>query len=113
MATTIFVSILGDIFINNTANVVVARGLSDESSNLKGVTDSLSSLLGSTLEAYSAAQLMVLNRTTFTKVEVQSIAVVFGSSAYICSILAVNLAVCIVYPFRGLPHQRLAPSVHI
>lgn len=75
-----------------------AHGVSN-SSTLQGVTDSLSSTLDSTLRAYSSARLMIFNETTFTNVEIQSVAVFFGSSSYIYSIMIVTLVIAMIYLF--------------
>ena len=96
LATKVFVSVIGDVFIIYR-QLVAAHGFSDQSSNLQGVTDSISSLFDTTLDTYSAAQLMCLNDTTFTEVEAQSIAVVSSSSPYIYSILAISLVICLIY----------------
>ena len=100
-ATTLWISVLGETFLINVINVQDAHGVSN-SSTLQGVTDSLSSILDSTLGAYSSAQLMIINETTFTNVEVQSVAVVFGSSSYIYSILIIMLVIAMIYLFEAL-----------
>lgn len=99
LATTLWISVIGDAFINNIANVQAAQGASN-ASNLQGVTDSLSSIIDNTLGAYSAAQLMLRDDSTLAIARTQYVGVIFGSSGYIYSIIVINLAVCIVYIFE-------------
>jgi hypothetical protein len=96
LATTIWTSVLGDVFITNIANVVAASGTGN-SSNLRGVADAVSSIIDNAFGAYSAAQLMIQNDTTPTIVEAESVAVVFGSPVYVYSVLVVNLVICLIY----------------
>ncbi|KAA6416372.1 MAG: hypothetical protein FRX48_01092 [Lasallia pustulata] len=96
LATTIWTSVIGDVFMNNIANVEAASGPGN-SSNLRGVADAVTSLIDNVFGAYSAAQLMVQNDNTTTSAEAKSDAIVFGSPAYVYPVLVVNLVTCLVY----------------
>ena len=96
LATTIWTSVIGNVFMSNIANVEAASGKGN-SSTLRGVADAVTSIIDDVFGAYSAAQLMIQNDTTTKSVEVKSDAIVFGSPAYIYPVLVVNLVICLVY----------------
>ena len=96
MSTTMYLSVIGDAFVHNVANVEVLGG-DNNNSKLQGVTDSLSSIIDNNLQAFSAAQLMILNESTLANVEVRRVAAVFGSVVYVYAILAITLVISMIY----------------
>ena len=109
LATTVWTSVIGDVFIKNIANVEAASGPGN-SSKLRGVEDAVTSIIDNVFGAYSAAQLMIQNDNTTTSAEAKSDAIVFGSPAYIYPVLVVNLVICLVYAIevirtRGWNHS--------
>ncbi|KAI4130877.1 MAG: hypothetical protein LQ347_003209 [Umbilicaria vellea] len=109
LATTIWTSVLGNVFMTNIANVNAASGTGN-SSNLRGVADAVTSIIDGVLGAYSAAQLTIQNDTTTEFVEVKSDAIVFGSPAYIYPVLVVNLVICLIYVIEVIRTQRWSHS---
>lgn len=65
LISTQWISVSGEIFMNNVLNVQAYNGTSN-ASTLGGVSMSLNSILDSFLEAFSAAQVMVHNDTQAT-----------------------------------------------
>ncbi|MCJ1292943.1 hypothetical protein MMC34_004496 [Xylographa carneopallida] len=96
LATTMYVSILGQSLIYNIANVEAFQGVSN-SSKLLGVADAINSLLDNILVTYAAAQLMVAKEEVPIEVDSQVTAIVLGTSAYVFPIFALNLLICLVY----------------
>ncbi len=96
LGTTLRTSVFGNVFISNIDNVQQAQGKS-EASNLKGISDALTSIIDNSLAALSAAQLMIQNDTESTTVQVSYPAVTFGKPIYIYSIVAINAIVCICF----------------
>lgn len=100
-ATTQWTSVIGNVFINNIANVeaadVEAADDIGNSSSLRGVADAVTSIIDNVFGADSAAQLMIQNNTNRTSVRAKSDAIKFGSPAYIYPVLLVNLLICLVH----------------
>ncbi|MCJ1403821.1 hypothetical protein MMC11_007044 [Xylographa trunciseda] len=96
LATTMYVSILGQTLIYNIANVEALQGVSN-SSKLLGVADAITSLLDNILVTYASAQLMVAQEEVPIDVESQVTAIVLGTPAYVFPIFTLNLLICLVY----------------
>ncbi|MCJ1378611.1 hypothetical protein MMC17_001710 [Xylographa soralifera] len=96
LATTMYVSILGQTLIYNVANVEAFQGVSN-SSKLLGVADAITSLLDNILASYASAQLMVAQEEVPINVDSQVTAIVLGTSAYVFPIFTLNLLICLIY----------------
>ena len=97
--TTLRTSVLGDMFQSNILNAKAAYG-DTSTSDLLGIRDSLTSIIDNSLAAIAAAQLMILNDTSTTTVQVNYPSVRFGKPAYIDAISAVNIIICLCYLFE-------------
>ncbi|KAL9108186.1 MAG: hypothetical protein Q9227_007041 [Pyrenula ochraceoflavens] len=97
--TTIWISIIGDTFVHNIANIESRVGETRDGSaaTLAGVKDSLESLIDDTLLAFGSADLMVYNDSHVTKATASVQAATFGNSRDIYIIFALNIAISLLY----------------
>ncbi|KAI9703567.1 MAG: hypothetical protein M1836_007337 [Candelina mexicana] len=107
-ACNLYTSIIGNTFKYNIQNIVAANGTSTHDplygdrngQALKGVEDSLTSMLDNVLLAYSSAQLIIANDTISTPTTALLQSVRLGEPAYIYIIGAINFAILILYLFE-------------
>ena len=98
-SSTIWISVIGEAFVNNMANVHAREGVS-KSSNLTAIVDVFESVLDNMLIAYGGAQATLDNHLNSTTGVQDSVSVVFGSAGYIYAVLAINLLLCGAYVFE-------------
>lgn len=96
-ACDLYTSLVGNTFLRNI-DVVASRDNTEPNSNttehvLRGVQDSLTSMLDNTLLAFSSAQLMIPHDVYTVPVVLTSKAVRIGESGYIYAVAAINFAI--------------------
>jgi hypothetical protein len=108
--TSLYTSVLGNMFVSNINNAKAAQGAGFISKNmdndtvaLLAIADSLESLVDDTLLAYSSAQLWqqmqsnATTPTTSTGVEAQINAVKIGKDLYIILTAVINLIIVLIF----------------
>lgn len=95
LMTTSWTSLLGDMFLNNIANTE-AFVHDQEDATLRGVEDSIQSMVDSILESLGAAQVMVLGDMQPTEAHAFYVGVRIGRSSFLYAVLAVHVAVAII-----------------
>ena len=99
--TNLYQSLLGNSFMGSIGDYNISQAnssnlLTEESSTLTGLTNSVSAVLDDVLVGYASAQLMVGNQSTRTEVVVTDLALKIGQRVYIIAIFAFNLVVVIL-----------------
>lgn len=100
-ACDLYTSLLGNTFTQNIqalANDTTSNGTNANTTEqtLRGVQDSLTSMLDNSLLAFSSAQLMIPHDVYFVPVMLSSSAVRIGQSGYIYAVAAVNFAIVLL-----------------
>lgn len=104
--TSIWISIMGDVFIHNIQNVEARPGTNNSdpsaaaaaaAATFIGVKDSLESMLDNLLLSFASAQLMLYNDSHFAPVQAYVQATSIGNPRDIYLIFALNVVVCVVY----------------
>lgn len=100
-ACDLYTSLLGNTFKQNVqdfGNDTTSKGTNANTTEqtLRGVQDSLTSMLDSSLLAFSSAQLMIPHDVYLVPVSVSSFAVRIGQSGYIYAVAAINLAIVLL-----------------
>ena len=94
--TTAYVSMLGQAFMYNIANVPVVPG-NISASNLLGVSDAVDSFIDNIILAYASADLMIAKDSVPSNVTSEEAAIKFGTTLYIYLIFITNLIIFLVY----------------
>jgi len=97
--TSLYTSTLGDMFASNIENVRSQHSSSANETDytMRGIADTLMSLIDDALVAYASAQLMIAKDTTATSAMVDFKALQIGDRRYIYAIGILN--VCIILLF--------------
>ncbi|KAL9617542.1 MAG: hypothetical protein Q9160_007659 [Pyrenula sp. 1 TL-2023] len=101
--TSIWISIMGDVFIHNIQNIEARPGIdtsdlvATEKATFTGVKDSLESMLDNLLLAFASAQLMVYNDSHSAPAQAYVQATAIGTPRDIYFVFALNVVVCVVY----------------
>jgi hypothetical protein len=115
--TTYYTSVLGDMFEDNVANVLLQQtDESNETKTLRAISETLEALVDDALVATASAQLIILQETETTPVVARLQALQIGQKSYIYAIAGVNAAIltflCIEAirskGWRGLPRFNFA-----
>ncbi|KAF8852238.1 hypothetical protein BDZ45DRAFT_630624 [Acephala macrosclerotiorum] len=99
--TNLYQSLLGNSFMAsigdyNTSQVNSSVPLTETSSTLAGLTNSVTAMLDAILVGYASAQLMVGNQTTATEAIVTTTTMKIGQRLYIIAIFVLNLVIMLV-----------------
>ena len=99
--TNLYQSLLGNSFMGSIGDYNISQAnssnlLTEESSTLAGLTNSVSAVLDDVLVGYASAQLMVGNQSTTTEVVVTDLVLKIGQRVYVIAIFAFNLVVVIL-----------------
>lgn len=113
--TTLYTSLLGNVFRNNYGNLLDREGFDsafDQGSRvepgpkqnllLTAVAESLESILDNSLLALANAQIAIASDTTEVPASSRVPAVQIGDSRYTYAVLAINAAILVLYALMGL-----------
>ena len=101
-ACDLYTSLVGTTFVQNIRNVQpeFQANATSTSSVLRGVEDSIASMLDNSLLAFASAQLMIANDTISTPVTVSVRAVRIGEPIYIYIIAGLHFTIVLLFSFE-------------